>query len=215
MPAFKERATGRPQLLLLHPQGRSQGLPDHFALRSGIFQSHHHIRAGLPDDIKRMARFVAGRAVGLVLAGGGARGFAHIGVLKALKEAHVPIHQLGGTSMGAIIAAGLALEWDIDELTARMRATFVDNNPLSDYTLPLIALVRGRKVSNLLREEFGERPHRGIAEAVLLRGRPISRRAASMCIARDPFGARCGRAWLCRVSFPLSPITVICWSMAA
>ncbi len=156
MPAFKERATGRPQLLLLHPQGRAQGLPDHFALRSGIFQSHHHIRAGLPDDIKRMARFVSGRAVGLVLAGGGARGFAHIGVLKALKEAHVPIDQLGGTSMGAIIAAGLALEWDIEELTARMRAAFVDNNPLSDYTLPLIALVRGRKVSNLLRENFGE-----------------------------------------------------------
>jgi NTE family protein len=58
--------------------------------------------------------------------------------------------------MGAIIAAGLALEWDIDELTARMRAAFVDNNPLSDYTLPLIALVRGRKVSNLLRDNFGE-----------------------------------------------------------
>ena len=156
MPAFKERATGRPQLLLLHPQGRSEGLPDHFQLRSGIFQSHHHVRAGQPDDIKRLARFVSGRAVGLVLAGGGARGFAHIGVIKALMEAHVPIDQLGGTSMGAIIAAGLALEWGIEELTARMRAAFVDNNPLSDYTLPLIALVRGRKVSNLLRENFGE-----------------------------------------------------------
>ena len=155
MPAFKERATGLPELLLLHPDSRAQGLPEHFALRSGLFESHHHIRAGRTDDIHRLARFVSGRAVGLVLAGGGARGFAHIGVMKALMEAGVPFDHLGGTSMGAIIAAGIASEWSIEELTARMREAFVDTNPLSDYTLPLIALVRGRKVSLLLRENFG------------------------------------------------------------
>jgi NTE family protein len=155
MPAFKERATGLPELLLLHPDSRAQGLPEHFALRSGLFESHHHIRAGRTDDIHRLSRFVSGRAVGLVLAGGGARGFAHIGVMKALMEAGVPFDHLGGTSMGAIIAAGMAAEWSIEELTARMREAFVDTNPLSDYTLPLIALVRGRKVSMLLRENFG------------------------------------------------------------
>jgi NTE family protein len=156
MPAFKERATGLPELLLLHPQGAGQGLPEHFAIRSGLFESHHHIRAGDPQDVKRLARFISGRAVGLVLAGGGARGFAHIGVLKALSEAHVPFDHLGGTSMGAIIAAGIALEWSLEELTERMRSAFVTSNPLSDFTLPLIALVRGKKVSNLLREHFGE-----------------------------------------------------------
>lgn len=156
MPAFKERAIGLPELLLLHPAGRARALPEHFALKSGLFESHHHIRAGLNEDIRRLARFVSGRAVGLVLAGGGARGFAHIGIIKALIESRVPIDQLGGTSMGAIIAAGLAAEWDIDELAQRMRSAFVETNPLSDYTFPLIALVRGRKVSNLLRENFGD-----------------------------------------------------------
>ncbi len=156
MPAFKERATGLPELLLLHPHGRSETLPEHFALRTGLFESHHHIRAGRNEDIHRLARFVSGRAVGLVLAGGGARGFAHIGVIKALMEAGVPFDNLGGTSMGAIIAAGLALEWGIEELTERMREAFVTQNPLSDFTFPLIALVRGRKVSGLLREHFGE-----------------------------------------------------------
>jgi NTE family protein len=156
MPAFKERATGLPELLLLHPHGRSETLPEHFALRSGLFESHHHVRAGRTDDIHRLARFISGRAVGLVLAGGGARGFAHIGVIKALIEAGVPFDNLGGTSMGAIIAAGLALEWGIEELTERMREAFVTQNPLSDYTFPLIAIVRGRKVSSLLREHFGE-----------------------------------------------------------
>lgn len=155
LPAFKERATGLPQLLLLHPDSRGQGLPEHFALRSGLFESHHHIRDGRQDDIRRLARFISGRAVGLVLAGGGARGFAHIGVMKALTEAGVPFDHLGGTSMGAIIAAGIALEWGLDELIARMRQAFVETNPLSDYTLPLIALVRGKKVSTLLREHFG------------------------------------------------------------
>lgn len=156
MPAFKERAIGLPDLLLLHPVGRNQTLPEHFALRSGVFESHHHVRAGLNEDIRRLARFVSGRAVGLVLAGGGARGFAHIGIIKALHEAHVPIDHLGGTSMGAIIAAGIAAEWSIEELTQRLRTAFVETNPLSDYTFPLIALVRGRKVSQLLRENFGD-----------------------------------------------------------
>ena len=82
-------------------------------MRSGLFESHHHIRSGSSNDIARMARFIAGRAVGLVLAGGGARGFAHIGIIKALMEAEVPFDHLGGTSMGAVIAAGLAQEWGV------------------------------------------------------------------------------------------------------
>ena len=156
LPAFKERATGLPELLLLHPTGRSEGLPEHFALRSGLFESHHHVRAGNLEDIRRLARFISGRAIGLVLAGGGARGFAHIGVMKALMENNVPFDHLGGTSMGAIIAAGVALEWSLDELSARMRDAFVKINPLNDYTIPLIALVRGKRVSDLLRDHFGD-----------------------------------------------------------
>ncbi len=156
LPAFKARASGPPDLLLLHPDGASAVLPDHFSVRSGLFRSHHHLRAGHQADVARVARFMAGRAVGLVLAGGGARGFAHIGVIKALKEAGVPFDQLGGTSMGAIIAAGLAREWGHEEMRERMYAAFVADNPLSDFTLPLIALVRGKKVSARLQEHFGD-----------------------------------------------------------
>ena len=156
LPAFKERASGLPELLLLHPAGARSGLPEHFSLRSGLFESHHHVRAGNSEDIRRLARFIAGRAVGIVLAGGGARGFAHIGIIKALKEAGVPFDHIGGTSMGAIIAAGLAEEWDVPEMTERMREVFVTHNPLSDFTLPLIALVRGKKASTMLQKHFGD-----------------------------------------------------------
>ncbi|HTT85538.1 MAG TPA: patatin-like phospholipase family protein [Rhizomicrobium sp.] len=156
MPAFKARAGSLPELLLLHQGTVTRGLPKQFSLRNRIFESHHHLRAGESGDIRRLARFVAGRAVGLVLAGGGARGYAHIGVIKALMEAGVPFDHLGGTSMGAVIAAGLASEWGLDELIARMRDAFVERNPLSDFTLPLIALLRGKKVSERLQEHFGD-----------------------------------------------------------
>ncbi|HVU21078.1 MAG TPA: patatin-like phospholipase family protein [Rhizomicrobium sp.] len=152
----KEHTSGLPELLLLHPSSSLRSVPEHFALRSGLFESHHHVRRGNAADIARLARFISGRAVGLVLAGGGARGFAHIGIMKALQEAGVPFDHLGGTSMGAIIAAGVAAEWDLKELSERVRAAFVDANPLSDYTFPLIALVRGKRVSTLLQENFGD-----------------------------------------------------------
>ena len=152
-PAAKERVGGLPILLLLHSGG---SVPVPFELKSGQFDSHQHVRDGNTADLRRLARYIAGRAVGLVLGGGGARGFAHIGVGKALGEAGVPFDFLGGVSMGAIIGAGLASEWSIEELTERMRAAFVTSNPLSDFTVPLIALVRGHRVSALLRENYGE-----------------------------------------------------------
>jgi NTE family protein len=92
----------------------------------------------------------------LVLAGGGARGFAHIGVVRALREAGVPFDIVGGSSMGGIVAAGIAAGWDDHELAARMRDAFVRSNPLSDFTLPLVAVLRGKKVTNLLQSHFGD-----------------------------------------------------------
>jgi NTE family protein len=144
-----------PELLLLHREGQFPESQDQGTSAGNHPRARFHVRADRPADVTRLARFIAGRAVGFVLAGGGARGFAHIGVAKALTEAGVPFDRLGGTSMGAIIAAGLAAEWSIDELSARMYDAFVRANPLSDYTLPLIALVRGQKVSQLLRKHFG------------------------------------------------------------
>jgi NTE family protein len=58
--------------------------------------------------------------------------------------------------MGAIVAAGIAMEWDIPELTVRVRDAFVTNKPLSDITFPLIALYKGAKVSTLLQKHFGD-----------------------------------------------------------
>ncbi|EQD70335.1 Patatin domain protein, partial [mine drainage metagenome] len=115
---------------------------------------HHHVQS--PADYARLARVLTGRAVGLVLSGGGARGFAHIGAVKALREAGIPIDMVGGTSMGGILGAGVAGHWSVTELTDRFRHYFVESRPLRDYTLPFVSLVSGRKVSRMLFEAFGE-----------------------------------------------------------
>lgn len=109
------------------------------------------------SDSRRLARVMSGRSVGLVLSGGGARAYAHVGALRALREANCPIDFVGGSSMGAIVGAGYASGWSDEELDRRMRAAFVESNPISDYRLPVVALVKGSKVDNRLKEHFGER----------------------------------------------------------
>ncbi len=107
-------------------------------------------------DAARMARVVSGTAVGLVLSGGGARALSHIGALRALNEARVPIDFVGGASMGAVVAAGPAMGWSQEELEARIRKSFVESDPLSDITFPMLAMTRARKVDRLLRETYGD-----------------------------------------------------------
>jgi NTE family protein len=92
-----------------------------------------------------------------VLSGGGARGFAHIGVVRALREAGMRIDCIGGTSIGAIIGAGVAADWSDEQMFDNYRRAFVIGRPLKDYTFPFVALVAGRRVAKLLREEFGPR----------------------------------------------------------
>lgn len=116
--------------------------------------AHHHVHND--TDVARVARLLAGQAVGLVLSGGGARGFAHVGVLRVLQRLGVHIDYVAGCSAGAIIAAGFAAGWDDAHQVRALRTAFVDDNPLSDITLPLVAIHRGRKASTLLQNAFGE-----------------------------------------------------------
>lgn len=115
---------------------------------------HHHVRDA--HDVRRIARLLTGHSLSLVLSGGGARGFTQIGIIRALREAGLEIDCVGGTSIGAIIGAGVALEWSDEEMYERYRQSFVISRPLSDYTLPFVALTRGRRVARLLREQYGE-----------------------------------------------------------
>jgi NTE family protein len=115
-----------------------------------------HLRRDDAADGRRIARVLTGQSVGLVLSGGGARAYAHVGAVKALRERDVPIDFVGGASMGAIVAAAVAMGWDIEEMDRRIREAFVDTSPLDDIALPLLAMTHGIKVSERLAHHFGD-----------------------------------------------------------
>jgi len=114
-----------------------------------------HVRSGDERDLARVARLVLRQAVGLVLSGGGARAFAHIGVIKAFAEARIPIDLVAGTSMGAMVAASVALGHQPDVMIEKFLRAF-KRNPIADYTVPIIALTRGRRMRRLLMEHCGD-----------------------------------------------------------
>lgn len=107
-------------------------------------------------DAMRLARVMTGRSVGLVLSGGGARAYSHIGAIRAIRELGIPIDFAGGASMGAVVAACVAIGWSDDEIDWRIRKAFVETNPLGDYTLPVVGMVKGKRVNQRLQEHFGD-----------------------------------------------------------
>ncbi|MBX3511412.1 MAG: patatin-like phospholipase family protein, partial [Hyphomonadaceae bacterium] len=172
---FFARADARPSLPLLPPEepspARQFRLIDVVLLHHGMDRKAattdewrtacdaarlFHWRGLEDEDAARLARVIARRSIGLVLSGGGARAYAHLGVVRALREAGLPFDIIGGTSMGAVVAACAAMGWDDDEIERRIRKAFVESNPLGDYVLPVVGLVRGRRVEDRLMEHFGE-----------------------------------------------------------
>ncbi len=143
-------------LILVQPPQRARPEGTDAWIEAGPVARIFHIRKGRSSDTARLARVIMGQSIGLVLSGGGARAYAHIGVIRALREAHVPIDFIGGTSMGGIIGAGVALGWDDEEIEWRIRKAFVTSSPLDDVAFPIIAMTRGNKVKERLTEHFGE-----------------------------------------------------------
>nr|WP_274387958.1 cyclic nucleotide-binding domain-containing protein [Salsipaludibacter albus] len=110
-----------------------------------------HARAGRREDLDRAARITAGRAVGLALGGGGARGFAHVGVQRVLAERGVPIDVLAGSSIGAPIAGGMACGVPPEDFGPALHRLFAG---LLDYTVPVVSLVKGERITRSIQEQF-------------------------------------------------------------
>lgn len=98
----------RKHLVVLHPAGTAQPEPLIRWLEGRELERIYPIRATNPADFARLARFLTGTATGVVLGGGGARGFAHLGVLRALEQSGIVVDLIGGNSMGALIGAQYA-----------------------------------------------------------------------------------------------------------
>lgn len=142
-------------VLLHHGNSRTGAEPEKWRAAAKASRIFHW--DGVDDsDCKRLARVMAGRSIGVALSGGGARAYASIGAIRALREVNCPIDFIGGTSMGGVIAACVASGWTDDEIDRRIRKAFVETNPLGDYNLPVVGLVKGLRVDARLRENFGD-----------------------------------------------------------
>lgn len=133
-------------LVLMHPVNGQSPIGMRRWIDRRPVTGHVNLRPELDRDIARLARLISRNAVGLVLGGGGARGFAHLGVWKALSDLGIEIDCVGGTSMGAVMAATIAADKDMPETLGVIQEAF-KINPTGDYSmLPLISLIKGRRV---------------------------------------------------------------------
>ncbi len=145
----------RRELVLVHaddrpPQGSEKWLQFHRVTR------HHQLRLARAADYARVARSLCGTALGVALSGGGARGFSHIGAIQALRDRGLEIDLIGGTSMGSVIAAQVAMGWDTATMIERNRKVFVECAVVGDMTFPFVAVMKGTSTVKLLRELYGD-----------------------------------------------------------
>lgn len=148
----------RMELALMHPADcpHPNGTADWLVARSaGDFpiRAYHHVRMGNTADFRRLARRVIGKPVGIAFSGGSARGWAHLGVLRALEEAGIEFDWVAGASMGSIVAAGCALDWSSQQLGS-LAARFSNSQQLLDYTFPYAAFTSTRHISSLLKDLY-------------------------------------------------------------
>lgn len=96
--------------------------------------------------------------IGLALGGGGARGFAHIGILKVLERHHIKVNYLSGTSMGGIIAAAYAAGYSPTDLEneARKKTQTSELIKLIDPVPPRRGLLKGNRVQDYLTDLLGD-----------------------------------------------------------
>jgi NTE family protein/lysophospholipid hydrolase len=155
---YSERQVGSvpKRLVLIHPADCQRPSGTARWLQDRQLEMHHHVRLGNREDFRRLARFLSGSAVCLALGGGGARGFAHIGAFRAIREAGIPIDIVGGTSMGAVLGAELAMGVDPEKMVELNRTLFRNSGLLMDLTLPMVSFTTGRAYANSLKKMFDD-----------------------------------------------------------
>ena len=136
----------------LHPRGvdrptRSERFLDDF----GVGEVHN-LRAAEAAHLARLGRLATGNGRGVVLGGGGAKRLAHIGALRALKEAGLDYDRIGGASIGAVVGAFAARDQSPEQMLAAATAELTSD--ILDFTLPLVALVKAEKMTKAIRNQF-------------------------------------------------------------
>lgn len=179
LPSSPARQGPRRLLVLLHAE--SSRLPEGTGqwLDARAVDAHLHLRPDRPGDVSRLARFVAGRSISLALSGGGARGFAQLGVVQAMRELGIPIDGVAGTSSGSLSAFLVGAERS-DAAMRRAARQFHQAGPFKGVTVPLFSLKRGEKLKTTLIEQGGRAHLEDLWLPVTVVSSNLTRRAVAL-----------------------------------
>lgn len=150
-------ARSRPpiDLVLLHAADTKNPAGTDRWLKPRRLDAYHHVRMDDRHHFGRLARRIAGCARGIVFSGGGARGYVHLGVQRLLEEQNIRIDYIGGSSMGGLLGATLAMGHSYKQISA-LSATFAHKKALFDYTLPLASLMSSHKLTRFCKSVYGD-----------------------------------------------------------
>ncbi|MGH8663354.1 MAG: patatin-like phospholipase family protein [Burkholderiales bacterium] len=148
--------SARREFVLLNGGAPVAGVMDRWLEALPSVQAWHHVADGHDGQVARFARLLVGQGIGLLLGGGGARTFAHIGVLRAMEEAGIEVDAIGGVSGGAIVGAQAAAGVSPREMKARAHDEFLHRGSLLDFTVPIVSLIRGQRFARMLARLFAE-----------------------------------------------------------
>jgi NTE family protein len=152
--AFAAHPAARRRLVRLHERRQRHVEGTAAWLKDRDVAMHHHVSLEDDLDLKALHRFLTGRALGFVAAGGGGFGPAHIGIYKAFAERGVTFDILGGTSIGAAVLAGFAMLMTPEEVDRCAHDVFVTSKGFKHYTLPRYALLDHIDFDEALRRVF-------------------------------------------------------------
>lgn len=145
------------RLVLMQPSGISVASGTQAWLAASDVTSHHHIRRGAAGDAHRAARLVAGLGVGVAFSGASSRGAAHSGIVRALRQLHIPVDAVSGSSSGAGATLGLALGESPENILqwyAEMGEALAPN--WKRLVPPFVSLMSGKDASDGYRRIFSD-----------------------------------------------------------
>ncbi|MBX2837954.1 MAG: cyclic nucleotide-binding domain-containing protein [Gammaproteobacteria bacterium] len=140
-------------LVLLHPSDTKYPSKTARWLKPRDVHTHHHVRLDDKKHLARLTRRMCGLARGLVFSGGGARGYAHLGVQRLLEEHEIDIDYFGGSSMGGLLAASMAMGHPTSRIMD-LSKTFANKRALFDYTLPMTSLMKSMKLTHFCKSVY-------------------------------------------------------------
>lgn len=117
---------------------------------------HHHVALDSSEDFERLSRFVRGKAIGLVMSGGGAFGTAHLGAIKAMQEQGYVFDMVGGTSIGAAMASVLALGMGTTDAIEKCEQIFLKSKTMNRMTVPIYSFLDSVALDDQLKRHLGE-----------------------------------------------------------